>query len=374
MSIERPAERTSFYEAVAPPEIFADGSNIASDFAELADVNSAEALDIDEARQTVDNLFVEPADTNRGGAVAQASITLDLPAAVEAPATDSRPPQATGFISRLKEALGPPRLNRRTARPEDLETLVDIDMWAFGSVYRDYDIDNESLRAELKDKFADRLEKLGSGIQLVEIDERVCGFITSCPTSKEPNTFKSWEDTTDNGTLETTYDPHGDYLYIVTLSMVSKGSAEKAQNMLVTHAIGKLVSEGYKQAYFESRMPGLRSWVKRQCREQGLDINQLKDEQKDLFANTYFGLATHVNGKEVPKDVLLRMYKAIGCNLIKVVPNAYKDKPSMDYGVVCTFDNPLPEFLRKNRVASKLVGGLIKLVSKSSMITERLYR
>lgn len=262
----------------------------------------------------------------------------------------------------------------RPATEADIPTLVKVDIEAFDSVYKDYGMTREELQQDLETKFAGRLEKVGGDwIQVFERDGQIAGFIACCPTNKDPKDFVSWEETTDQGTLETTYDPEGKYVYVVSLSMTRRGSSIKGHNMLFGDQIGKFVAEGYKTAFFESRMPGLRGWVTRQCRLNGTSIQDLSPEEVDAYAHQYFGLTTEIDGKQVPQDRLLRTYAAVGCDLLKVVPDAYQDVPSMNYGVVCTFTNPLPEFVRKNRTASKLIGNGIRLAAKSRKLSEKIF-
>lgn len=338
----------------------------------------AEVISPDEVRERLEELFnqqTELAVESTGTDEAVIPSIISPPAANGvSPLLQKSEPLITRIKGRLSEVIDQRGARKRAATEADIDTLVEVDIAAFDSVYREYDTDTEKLREELKEKFAGRLEKVGGDwIQVFERDGQIAGFIACCPTNKTPEEFESWEQTTDNGTLETTYDPNGKYIYVVSLSMIPEGSSIKGQNMLFGDQIGKFIQEGYEQAFFESRVPGLRLWVARQCREKGKDVAELSDAERDELANAYFGLKTEVNGKEVPKDRLLRMYDSIGCDLIKIVPNAYRDEPSMDYGVVCVFRNPLPEFLRKNRLASKAIGSVIRFAANSRKLSERLF-
>jgi hypothetical protein len=49
-------------------------------------------------------------------------------------------------------------------------------------------------------------------------DGKIVGFLMFTTTSKTPEEFKSREDTTGGGTLETTYDPNSKNIYVVGLS------------------------------------------------------------------------------------------------------------------------------------------------------------
>lgn len=266
----------------------------------------------------------------------------------------------------------------RPANLDDVPDLVGIDMASFNPVYVGYPKKQASLRSDLEEKFAHRLQLLGGGWTSVLVRKgQPVGLMTSCPTSKTPESFISWEDTTDNGTLDTTYDPNGENLYVVTLSVRPKGS--KAKGMLFAHQIGQGLKAGFEQAFFESRMPGLYKWMKDEASQSELDFNSLSQEQIHSFAEQYFGLTRNINGSEVPYDHLLRLYKTLGCNLLKLVPNAYKDTPSMNYGVLCTYSFPdqlgkvIPPRLAQHRSIRWMAGMALRSAAHSERVVQKIF-
>jgi hypothetical protein len=204
-------------------------------------------------------------------------------------------------------------------------------------------------------------------------EDEVVGFMHCSPTSKDPTTFVSWEETTSNGTLENLYDPDGKNVYIVTLSMDPKVKGQRGQNSLFMQQIGTFIKEGMDTAFFESRMPGLRDWVEHRCQIEERAIEALNETEKLALAQEYFGLTRERRGKQVPLDPLLKVYAGAGCKLQQLVPNAYKDGPSMDFGVLCTFDNPLKGWARKSPIVRNAIGGAMKLAAKSSWLTRKLF-
>lgn len=262
----------------------------------------------------------------------------------------------------------------RLATLADIEEIVDVDIRAFQKVYEVYDQDPEQLRQELVKKFSGRLEKTGGKWLTVLINkDKIVGFMNSCPTSKSPEDFRSWEETTNNGTLDGTYDPDGKNVYIVSLSMLPEGSRDSGQNMLFAQQMANFVRGGYERAFFESRLPGLRIWMQDQCIKSGTDIEQLTAEQKQTYAEQYLDLRTIIGGKEVRKDKLNRIYDASGCSIGNVVAGAYKDHPSMDFGVVRIFENPLPKKLQKNLLARYILGGALSLASRSHWLMQKAF-
>jgi hypothetical protein len=214
---------------------------------------------------------------------------------------------------------------------------------------------------------------------VLEADDKIVGFMTCCPTSKTPDEFVSWEETTDNGTLETTYDPNGENVYVVTLSVLPEGSA--AKEMLLANQIGKMLKDGYKLGFFESRLPGLRKWIVRTKLNGNRDarISSIDPELKDAYAKEYFEDKVKVNGKEVRRDPLVRLYEKVGCRTERLVPNAYSDKESLDYGVVCVYDgsslfdgSDLPIKIPNNGLTRRVFGMAMTRISKSQKLTEKV--
>lgn len=279
----------------------------------------------------------------------------------------------------LAERERTPKFSVRPARLSDIDDMVDIDLSTFSKVYDGYDTESGAWRTEMKGKFVQRLETVGGEWMPVLVrDGKVVGFMTTCLTNKTPNDFVSWEDTTNNGTLEGTYDPNGKNGYVVTLSVLPEGTEGK--DMLFVNQIGKMLREGIELGFFESRMPGFRTWAQREADGQSRAIEDYTGVELDDLAAAYFGEKIVRNGREVPRDSLLRLYDRLGCKLLKVVPNAYNDQQSMNYGVVCVYDGEslfngtdLPFRIPQNKLTRWMLGGAMHLIGKSDKLTRKLF-
>ena len=282
-----------------------------------------------------------------------------------------------------------PKFKVRKATLADIPRIVEVDMQSFDKVYQGYVAGSDELRADLTQKFTGRLEKVGGKLMpVLERDGEIVGVMVCCPTSKRPEDFKSWEDTTDNGTLETTYDPKGENLYVVTLSVLSAGT--QAKDKLFVDQMSKMLGLGYKTAFFESRLPGLKNYARNRANHTGKTLEYTTAEELDKYAIDYYNKTDTIDGKEVPYDRLLRLYDRVGCKIIKLVPNAYRDEPSLDYGAVCVYDgseffdgsllrlklprsnSALPVKLPDNKVTRKSLALAMNLVSKSQKLTTKL--
>jgi hypothetical protein len=356
---------------------------------------AARADETDKARQGVEAAFAAIAPATKELVVGEnlgypGDDTADKLAPAAVTATLTSPPTARtlgtpsrGLIDRVsrrvERALDEPKFGIRQSTREDVEAMVDIDMRAFSKVYAGYERTEDEQREHLREMFAGRFDMIGGKWMPVVTQkneagqEEVVGFMHCCPTSKDPSGFVSWEETTNNGRLDTLYDPEGKNVYVVSLSMDPKVKGQRGQNSLFMQQIGTFISEGMDTAFFESRMPGLRGWVERRCTREGRDFNALTDNDKMALAEEYFSSTRERRGKQVPLDPLLKVYAGAGCNLLQVLPDAYKDEPSMDFGVLCTFDNPMPEWAKKFAPVNKMVGGIMKLAAKSSWITRKAF-
>jgi hypothetical protein len=253
-------------------------------------------------------------------------------------------------------------------------------MRSFASVYAGYEKSEEELKYELTEKFYNRYDIIGSRwIKVAEKQGEVVGFMMSCPTNKQPENFTSWEDATDDGMLTSTYDSNGKNLYIVSLSMLPQGSAELGQNMLYGNLLVDFLKEDFELAYFESRVPNFRTWVKKQCRINSIDFNGLTEDDLDIFAQEYFCLKKiNKDGKEVPYDKLLEIYHSAGCRFINIYRDAYRDVPSLNYGVLGVFDNPFKKLpmgdtLRKSGTIRAIAALAVQQASKSNYLMGKLF-
>jgi len=310
-------------------------------------------------------------------AVADAFETQALPEPAVAPLVPAKPIERAA-IPQAEQKLAP-KFAVRNATIDDIPAIVEVDMQMFDSVYSGYDMDTDTLREQLLEKFYGRIEKIGGEwMPVLERDGEIVGSITCCPTNMRPEDFESWEKTTDQGTLEATYDPDGRNLYVVSLSVAKPGS--EAKDMLIANQMGKMLQKNMELGFFESRVPGFKSWATKRATDEGLGVDSLTEGKLDEYADQYFTTKIERNGKQVPLDPLLRLYDRVGCKLLKIVPNAYQDEPSLNYGVVAVFDgesffdgSSLPVRLPQNRVTRWMFGKAMEYASKSPALAKRLF-
>lgn len=293
------------------------------------------------------------------------------------PVTDAQQPRLRPAKPETHEKE--PRFSVRPATLADIDDMVDVDVRTFESVYTDYELTSSELREDMRRKLITRFEKVGGEWMPVLVrDDRIVGFMACCPTSKQPEDFTTWEEMTDDGTLETAYDRKGKNIYVITLSVLPEGS--EAKDMLFMNQMGKMLREGYDLAFFESRLPRFRSWVQRRAG----DPDAVPKDKLQTLAETYY--ATRIGKDQVPLEPLLRLYERVGCQLGELKPDAYQDVPSMNYGVVCTFngdvffDGSMLQYkghhikLPENRLTRWAFGFCMQSAANSLKLTRALFQ
>lgn len=262
----------------------------------------------------------------------------------------------------------------RPARPTDVPALVDVDLRAFGRVYREYGQSPEAIRKHLHELFTLRLERLGSEWTPVLCEgDRVVGFLMGCRTRRTTTDFRTWEEMTDGGTLESTHDPRGRNLYIVTLSMLPGVSSGPGRSMLFGNQIAAIIRHDITEVFFESRLPGLRAWLARQGAGQGRRISDLTDAERRDHAERYLRLTRIVDGREVPQDHLLTVYHHAGARFVRLIENGYQDAPSLNFGVLCVLPNPAPAWVQRRPALRALAGRTLAVASRSPLLMRRAF-
>lgn len=247
-------------------------------------------------------------------------------------------------------------------------------MRAFGQVYREYGQSTEVLRERLGELFARRLQRLGpEWTPALWERDRMVGFLMGCRTHRTTADFRTWEEMTDGGSLESTHDPHGRNLYIVTLSMLPGASAGPGRNMLFANQIAAIIRHDIAEVFFESRLPGLRGWLARQCARQGRRIRDLTDAERRDHAETYLRLTRTVNGRQLPQDHLLTVYHLAGARVVRLIENGYQDAPSLNFGALCVLPNPAPSWVRRRAALRALAGRTLALASRSPRLMRQAF-
>lgn len=218
----------------------------------------------------------------------------------------------------------------RRATLDDIYSLADLDLRLFEGAYGE----EPPTHGEVVSMFTRRFVNNPDGMFVAVVNGEIKGFVTAFLTNKPIEDFKSWEDSTANGTLDGRVDPHGKYLYVTNLTMDTHGTGNALDSLLAS-AFAMGIEHGVEYGYFCSRMPGFRRWATARAEELGVEVPN--GEELDIWANEYTHLTRTVKSKRGvqvrPLDRQLSFYTGLGLELTHAVPNAFEDYDSMNYQV-----------------------------------------
>jgi hypothetical protein len=256
----------------------------------------------------------------------------------------------------------------RPVNIDDVEGLLEIELERYPEFYK-----NKKSIEEVRGRFIQRINNANGWIWLAEREDEPIGWLTSQPTNEEPENFVSWEKSTDNGTLNTTYVEGGKNAYVVNLDVKYSGTKSGAQYLLMSAMGSKAISEGISKVIFQSRMPEFSTYIFNEKKYTKSMWAKLSDVERLEEAIKYSKLRIEKNGKLAPKDKLLRFYENSGFKFIKVVPNSFEDPESLNFGMLCVGRNPVPKYFRFYPV-NKLVGFIFGFFARYPSLIDKFIR
>lgn len=253
----------------------------------------------------------------------------------------------------------------RDAEERDLDALVELDLMMFDKSYGS----SKPPAQEVRDMLAKRMENVADGrgkMVVCEVNGEVKGFGTYFRTNKPWDEFTTWEDSTNDGTLEGVTDPDGKYAYVVNMTVAPKGSEVRGMQKIMANLVADGLREGIEYGYFVSRVPQLTEWLS----AQGVDYKEATIEELDTLAQTYIDTrAVSKKGKEESIDYELRAYERFGFERGKLVKGGFSDEESLNYGV--TFKAPVP-LHNKPKPIRKAVAFSLSTAARSTRIADKL--
>jgi hypothetical protein len=251
----------------------------------------------------------------------------------------------------------------RQARLGDIDRLVELEFETFDDVYEENPADPEKVRAMIESRLSVAPELTFVG----EINGVIEGVMSSQRTDKEASEVTSWEETTNNGTLVGTHTSTGRNFYVVNLAITKKGTEHGFFDQLTAMTLGTFIGEQFKEALLLSRIPQFSQWLD----EEHIDFEKLAAKEQDQLAEKYVHTTEIVNGKEQPYDGVLRRYVDFGVKPIAVLRDSYLDPSSKNYEVLCTYENPLPDTMKRSRMISRMAGRAIRYAANHPALLSR---
>lgn len=264
------------------------------------------------------------------------------------------------------DAERPGKSHVRRAEERDLDRLAEIDLMMFDKAYGQ-DVPKHS---EVKEMMARRLGNIkdgGGGMFVCEVDGEVNAFATYFRTNKPWEEFTTWEDTTNNGTLDGVVEPEGRYAYVVNMTVAPRASKVRGMQKVVANMFASAITEGLEYGYFVSRIPQLTQWMQ----EKGIDYTTRSPEELDALAAEYITTTTiSRKGKEEPYDYELRTYLRSGFKEGSLVKGGFSDEESLNYGVTFRVDTPLTNLPRPFR---RIAAAGLSLAARSTKLAGKLF-
>lgn len=252
----------------------------------------------------------------------------------------------------------------REATIDDVDRLVEVEFETFQDVYEVH----PSTPEEVRSMITTRLGVVQDLMIVGEVDGVIEGVMACQRTNLKTYEVKSWEETTNNGTLIGTHVPDGRNFYIVNLAVTNKGSEHNLSDQLIALMISKFVEARGEEAHLLSRIPQFAEWVE----EQGVDFGELSEAEQDALAEQYVGTTKIVEGKERLYDGVLQRYVDAGVKPVAVLRDAYADPCSLNYEVLCVYENFLPKMLKNSRAVSLVAGRAIRYAANHPAIMDKL--
>lgn len=253
----------------------------------------------------------------------------------------------------------------RDAEERDLDALVELDLMMFDKSYGS----SKPPVQEVRDMLARRMKNVADGrgkMVVCEVDGEVSGFGTYFRTNKPWDEFTTWEDSTNDGTLDGVTDPDGKYAYVVNMTVAPRGSSVRGMQKIMANLVADGLKEGIEYGYFVSRIPQLTEWLS----SQGVDYKSATVEELDKWAEVYIDTkAVSKKGKEESIDYELRAYERFGFERGKLVKGGFSDEESLNYGV--TFKAPVPLHNKPRFVRSTVALGL-STAARSTWVADKL--
>ena len=222
------------------------------------------------------------------------------------------------------------KLKIRTANLQDIEELADLDLRLFSRAYGE----EKPVREEVISKFTQRLENNPGWMFVATVNGGVKGFVTGFLTNTPAEDFVSWEKSTSNGTLEGKVEKKGRYVYVVNMTIDHDAVMIGAEEALLAQLFAKGIHAGAEYGYFVSRMPYFKRWVIK---------NKIEASEDEAIR-----YADMRNKRGMRVDPQLRMYEKYGFELSSPVKNAFQDKASLNFGVVCKAYGPASNAVIRN--------------------------
>jgi GNAT superfamily N-acetyltransferase len=185
-----------------------------------------------------------------------------------------------------------------------------------------------------------RITVFPEGSIVAEYDGSIVGYVSGVIISSEAaKRWSTWYDYTDNGTARGVFDPDGDILFGISLTVDDECRGQGIGTGLLIQIARMAIENNLCAGILGGRLPSYheRSHLSPE------EYIALKDEQGRVF------------------DPELRLYLRQGLRIREVRPGYFRDPDSLDYGVILEWKNPFYGFTRFVPVMARPLSLLFRL-------------
>lgn len=172
------------------------------------------------------------------------------------------------------------------------------------------------------EKLESRIHTFPAGNIIAESAGRVVGYIAFEYVDDVANMpHFTWSQITDDGTIVNSHKPHGEYVYGINLSVHHSMNGYGLGTTLPLQVWANMVRNNKRGSFLGSRIPG---------------FNRYRKSNPAITVENYVSLQRH--GK--PRDAELSLYAQEGLLPVKILPDYFPDRDSLNYGVLVYRRNP----------------------------------
>ena len=184
-----------------------------------------------------------------------------------------------------------------------------------------------------------------NGQFVIENNDVIVGFANTQRINYNPESqkLKTWCEMCNSGYISKTHIPDGNFLFGINLSF-DKSAPFSASGKMLAHILFYTVKNNIKGIVLGGRLPLYHKYA------------------NEMTAEEYIN-AKRKNGK--PLDPELYIYKKVGAQPIKVIPNYFPDAESLNYGVLLVWNNPFYHLPAKTK---KMISLLTEKTDRSHVV------
>ena len=200
----------------------------------------------------------------------------------------------------------------RPAKISDLDELVKVEKSAWP--------EEQAFTREHFESHLEVMKDFPRGIQVAVVSQGIVGIgIAEIIQYDIDNPIPDWYTVTDEGNLRNSFNPQGNVLYGVSLSVIPGYSTMRIGKSIIEAA--KVVTRdfGLERFVLGSRIPRFHKFASRMTVEE------------------------YVFGRKGQRyiDPEIEFYHNCGLEVKKILPNYFEDAPSLNYGVLVVWENRL---------------------------------